>query len=148
MRGERNKNIENSGWISKPRSKQVTLRFYIRQQKLFNKFYLKQISYLNKVHNGMLSSLAHSLNRADGTDLYNRLFCSAVWSLCYYLPVNHQFSASLFCFKLLSIGYKVKPSGKKQQHTHKTTNNPGRYSPVIIWTFKESDWRDRIKLRH
>lgn len=47
----------------------------MRHQKLFSdKFNLNQMSYSNKVHNGTQSPLALSLDRANGTDLCNRVY--------------------------------------------------------------------------
>lgn len=50
----------------------------MRHQELFNdKVDLKQMLYLNKVHRGTQSPSALPLNRADGTDLCNRICFAA-----------------------------------------------------------------------
>lgn len=84
-------------------------KFYMRKQELFNaRFDLKQMPYLNMVqwHTVPISS---SLSAELMTLIFaiNSFPQHSDTTLCCYLPVNCQFSASLFSCKLLSIGFKV-----------------------------------------
>lgn len=89
----------------------------MRKQELFNaRFDLKQMPYLYMVQWHTVPIGSYLL-----TELMTLIFAIDSFSqhgnrtLCCYVPVKCQFSASLFSCKLLSIGYKVINDRKKNK---------------------------------